>query len=159
MIIGRCVSNINSIISTRLGPIVGTNTYKNTNTDADAGWGGKHLFNAGCNSVGIISRTEAGGAGSDMEMICHSGAEIICQVIIIIIITMVIVIIITMVIVIIITLWERSVTVMQNYLSRQKPNSTICLPNDSTSPRIDAKDAKQILENRKVQILMKMQKV
>ena len=144
MIIGRCVSNINSIISTRLGPIVGRNTYKNrnTNTDADAGWGGKHLFNAGCNSVGIISRTEAGGAGSDMEMICHSGAEIICQVIIIII-----------------TLWERSVTVMQNYLSRQKPNSTICLPNDSTSPRIDAKDAKQILENRKVQILMKMQKV
>ena len=86
-----------------------------------------------------------------MEMICHSGAEIICQVIIIIIITMVIIIIIT--------LWERSVTVMQNYLSRQKPNSTICLPNDSTSPRIDAKDAKQILENRKVQILMKMQKV
>ena len=144
LIIGRCVSNINSIISTRLGPIVGTNTYKNTNTntDADAGWGGKHLFNAGCNSVGIISRTEAGGAGSDMEMICHSGAEIICQVI-----------------TIIITLWERSVTVMQNYLSRQKPNSTICLPNDSTSPRIDAKDAKQILENRKVQILMKMQKV
>ena len=43
---------------------------------------GKDLFNVGCNSVGIISRTErreggAGGAESDMEMICHSGAEII----------------------------------------------------------------------------------
>ena len=125
---------------------------------------GKDLFNVVCNSVGIISRTErreggAGGAESDMEMICHSGAEIICHVIIIIIITMVIVIVIIMAIIIIATLWERSVTVMQNYLSRQKPNSTICLPNDSTSPRIDAKDAKQILENRKVQILMKMQKV